>query len=510
MKTFEDLLLENQEIDLLRFATAGSVDDGKSTLIGRLLFDAKSIFEDQIQSIKKYSLTARNQEFDYALVTDGLKSEREQGITIDVAYRYFSTPKRRFIIADTPGHEQYTQNMATGASTASLALILVDALNGVVTQTRRHSFISSLLGIKHLIVAVNKMDLMDYSEDRFLEIVKNYQEFSVKLPLESIHFIPISALYGDNVIEEGDKMPWYKGGPLLDYLETITVSGGKNFIDFRFPIQYVNWSGSAFRGYCGTIASGIIRVGDTVKVLPSGKKSKIQEIITPDGNQPYAFASQAVTLTLTHEIDISRGDMIVREKNVPVQTQSIEANVVWMDAEHPLISKKQYQIKHTTHMVKGVMNEIQYRFDPDDLHRKEAKTLQLNEIGKVTLDLLNPIYADPYEQNRQTGSFIIIDPVTNHTAGAGMIIMCRSQKQATIPQKSSSYWIPDPKKAEQEYQRLKRAGIPCLFLDEKSLVTICGNKDDMFLTRVRALCKEGNKAGITVVITLPKDPEGMT
>ena len=507
MKTFEDLLLENQENELLRFATAGSVDDGKSTLIGRLLFDSKSIFEDQIQSIQKYSSAARTHEFDYALVTDGLKSEREQGITIDVAYRYFSTPRRRFIIADTPGHEQYTRNMATGASTASLALILVDALNGVVTQTRRHSFISSLLGIKHLVVAVNKMDLVDFSEDRFHEIVKQYREFSEKLPLESIHFIPISALFGDNVIEVSDRMPWYKGGPLLDYLESVTVSGGKNLIDFRFPVQYVNWSGAAFRGYCGTIASGIIRVGDSVKILPSNKISTIQEIITPEGNRPYAFALQAVTLTLTDDIDISRGDMIVREKNVPVQARRIEANVVWMDTDNPLQPGKQYLIKHTSHMVRGVVSTIQYRFDPDDLHRKEADTLRLNEIGRVTFDLLNPIFADPYEQNRQTGSFIVIDPVTNLTAGAGMITRCRSQQQTRRTQEIQTWWTPDKNQAEVEYLSQKKAGILSIYLDEEALGEICGERDKTFLSRVSALCQKMNEGGISVVLTLDEKPE---
>ncbi len=418
----------NEQNDLLRFSTAGSVDDGKSTLIGRLLYDSKSIFEDQLEAVKRYSSANRDMEIDYSLLTDGLKSEREQGITIDVAYRYFSTPKRRFIIADTPGHEQYTRNMATGCSTSSLALILVDATKGIMTQTKRHTFISSLFGIRHLVVAINKMDLVDFSEDVFSEIVDDFRGFSDKLPVESIQFIPLSALLGDNVIHQSRKTPWYRGPSLLDYLETVNFSTWRNLIDFRFPVQYVNWAGrgSGLRGYCGTIASGVIRPGEKIKILPSGKESRVKKIVTYDGELPYAYSPQAVTIYLEDDLDISRGDMIVREKNLPAATRGFEANLVWMD-NAPLVLNKPYLVKHTSHVVRGEIELVSYRLDPEDLHRKSAETLHMNEIGRVALRLMTPIYADTYEHNRNTGCFIMIDPVTYQTAD------CRHDYPVQVP-----------------------------------------------------------------------------
>lgn len=501
------MIEQNQNIGLLRFATAGSVDDGKSTLIGRLLHDSKSIFEDQLSSIKDYSKTHRDQELDYALVTDGLKSEREQGITIDVAYRFFSTPRRRFIIADTPGHEQYTRNMATGASNASLALILIDARNGVMTQTRRHTFISSLLGIKHFVVAVNKMDLVDYSEEVFDRIVEEYNTFSDKLSAESIYFIPISALKGDNVIERSAKMPWYEGSTLLDYLENVNVSGGRNLIDFRFPVQYVNWGGSDFRGYCGTISSGVIRKGEKVRVLPSGKVSEISRIVTYDGDLDYAFAPMAVTLCLKDEIDISRGYVIARSHNLPAIVGTMEANLVWMDTI-PMEIGKDYLIKHTTKTVKGSFTEVAYKFDPEDIHRKPAEVLKLNDIGKVKIELKSPIFADSYSNNKITGSFIIIDPHTNQTAAAGMISKykqvspdkaCESVKARVI-----NYPVSKRSEAKNNYDRLSMQGTHCIYVDDELLVEgLCNGipiKSEKYFNVVEELCRIVTLSGVSVVL----------
>ncbi|WP_233504516.1 sulfate adenylyltransferase subunit CysN [Methanoregula formicica] len=511
MTTLEVLLERNEKNDLLRFATAGSVDDGKSTLIGRLLHDSKSVYEDQLDAIKQYSSKNRESKIDFSLFTDGLKSEREQGITIDVAYRYFSTPKRRFIIADTPGHEQYTRNMATGCSTSSLALILVDATKGIVTQTRRHSFISSLLGIKHFIVAINKMDLVSYSEEVYTRITDDFRAFSDKLPVESIQFIPISALNGDNVITRNGKMPWYQGPALLDYLETVNISTWRNLIDFRFPVQYVNWGGkgSGMRGYCGTIASGIIRPGEIIVVLPSGRESRVKKILTFEGDQAYAYAPQAVTLYLEDDIDISRGDMIVRKKNLPLLTRNIEANVVWMDLK-PLEMGKTYLIKHTTHSVKATLRTIVYRFDPEDLHRKSAEVLNLNEIGRVTFSLMNPIYADTYMHNRQTGCFILIDPVSNLTAGAGMITrrQCRDDSVADNRRTTNrTYWIVgNYERAQEIYYRKKESGESCMFLDDALLAGgICADlclpgQKNAWLSRVAHVCRAANASGVSVVV----------
>jgi len=508
LKGTDSLIEQNQNIGLLRFATAGSVDDGKSTLIGRLLHDSKSIFEDQLSSIKDYSKVHRDQEIDFALVTDGLKSEREQGITIDVAYRFYSTPKRRFIIADTPGHEQYTRNMATGASNASLALILIDARNGVVTQTRRHTFISSLLGIRHFVVAVNKMDLVDYSEEVFEKIVDEYNAFTDKLPAESVYFIPISALKGDNVIERSTNMPWYQGSTLLDYLENVNVSGGRNLIDFRFPVQYVNWGGGDdFRGYCGTIASGVIRKGEKIRVLPSGKTSEVSRIVTYDGDLDYAFSPMAVTLCLKDDIDISRGDIISRSHNLPGIAGSMEANVVWMDTE-AMEMEKDYLIKHTTKTVKGSFTEVLYKFDPEDTHRKSAKFLNLNDIGKVNIELKSPIFADIYSDNKITGSFIVIDPHTNQTVAAGMVSKykqvspdkgCKAVRAKTI--RYPGYKIGE---AREDYNRLSMKGTHCIYVDDELLLGgLCKGipiESETYARTIDNLCDIVTKSGVSVVV----------
>ncbi len=512
MTTLDALIDQNQKVDLLRFATAGSVDDGKSTLIGRLLYDSKSIFEDQLLSIKNYSRVHRNIEMDYALVTDGLKSEREQGITIDVAYRFFSTPKRRFIIADTPGHEQYTRNMATGASHSSLSLILVDATQGVLTQTRRHTFISSLLGIRYFVVAVNKMDLVDYSEEVFNQIVDDYTAFTDKLSAESIYFIPISALHGDNVIERSPKMPWYQGSPLLGYLETINVAGGRNLVDFRFPVQYVNWGGQQFRGYCGTIASGVIRRGERIRVLPSGRTSTVSRIVTYDGDREYAFAPMAVTLCLADDIDISRGDMICREQNIPAITGHIEAAMVWMDTE-PMQIGRDYLLKHTTKTVKGSISEVAYRFDPEDLHRKPSGYLQLNEIGKVKIELKKPIFADLYSKNRNSGSFILIDPLSYQTAAAGMITKYTqvSPDRACDSVHAKVYYYPasDKDQAKARYDQLSMQGAHCIYVDDEMLQEgLCRGLlpgEEEYARRVKELCEIVMMSGVSVVVCLVAD-----
>jgi bifunctional enzyme CysN/CysC len=418
----EAYLAQHERKQLLRFITCGSVDDGKSTLIGRLLFDSKMLYEDQLAQLESESKVhgTTGGGFDPALVTDGLKAEREQGITIDVAYRYFSTAKRKFIIADTPGHEQYTRNMATGASTADLAIILVDARQGILTQTRRHSFIVSLLGIRHVVVTVNKMDLVEFSQSRFEEICEAYRDFATRLDLPDLHFIPISALNGDNVVEPSPKMPWYQGTTLMNFLESVYIGSDRNFQDFRFPVQYVNRPNLSFRGFCGTVASGIIRVGEEVMVMPSRQTSKVKEIVTYDGNAEEAFSPQSVTLTLETEIDCSRGDMIVRPGNVPRSSNSFEAMIVWMSLD-AMIPGKSYLFKHTTQTVPGHIDSLKYRVDVNTLHRTPAPDLQLNEIGRCTITLTQPIYHDPYRRNRATGSFIIIDKLTNITVGAGMI-----------------------------------------------------------------------------------------
>ncbi len=415
----------HQRKELLRFLTCGSVDDGKSTLIGRLLHDTKTIYEDQLAAVKrdsvKFGTTGEAGGVDLALLTDGLKAEREQGITIDVAYRYFSTDKRKFIIADTPGHEQYTRNMATGASTCQLAIILIDARHGVVTQTRRHSFIVSLLGIKHLVVAVNKMDLVGFASEKFEQIKADYTGFVAKLDIPDVQFIPLSALKGDNVVEKSSAMPWYQGPPLLNHLETVHIASDRNLTEMRFPVQYVLRPNLNFRGFCGTVASGIIRQGDDIMAIPSGKRSKVKSIVTYDGELDEAFPPMAVTVTLEDEIDVSRGDMLVHPGALPHVSAQIEGMVVWM-AEKPFIAGKSYWIKQTTRMVSAEIADLRYGVDVNTLEKRPITQLGLNEVGHVLLSLNQPICYDPYKINASTGAFIIIDRLTNNTVGAGMIL----------------------------------------------------------------------------------------
>ena len=412
--------------EILRFATAGSVDDGKSTLIGRLLYDSKSIFEDQLESVGKAS-EKRGMEMDLSLVTDGLRAEREQGITIDVAYRYFATPKRKFIIADTPGHTQYTRNMVTGASTADVALILIDARNGVIEQSRRHSFIASLLRIPHIVVCVNKMDLVDYSEETFNEVKEEFREFAMRLDVPDLSFIPVSALVGDNVVEKSENMDWYQGPSLLNHLETLHTASDRNMVDVRFPVQYVIRPMSEehhdYRGYAGSVAGGVMKPGDDVVVLPSGFESKIKSIDAFEGPVDEAFSPMAVTVRLEDEIDISRGDMICRPNNQPIVSQDIDAMVCWMDETQTLSPRKKYSIKHTTRAGRVMIKDINYRLDINTLHRDEDATeIGLNEIGRISFRSTLPLFVDEYRRNRETGSFVLIDETTNSTVAAGMIL----------------------------------------------------------------------------------------
>ncbi len=419
-----EYLAEHERKELLRFLTCGNVDDGKSTLIGRLLYDSKMIYEDQLSAVKSDSVksgTTGAGKIDLALLVDGLQAEREQGITIDVAYRYFSTSTRKFIIADTPGHEQYTRNMATGASTCDLAVILIDARYGVQTQTKRHSFIASLLGIKHIIVAVNKMDLVEYSEDTFDKIKQDYLDFTSKIDLDDIHFIPMSALDGDNVVNPSKNMPWYTGKAMMDLLNTISIVHDHNFEDARFPVQYVNRPNLDFRGFCGTVASGIFNKGDQISVLPSGKTSKIKSIVTYEGDLEKAFPPMAVTLTMEDEIDISRGDMIVGSGSLSaIVTDKFNASIVWM-SEQVMSPARQYIIKLATRSVSGSISSINYRIDVNTLEHHDADNLQLNEIASCTISVNAPVVFDPYKLNKSTGAFIIIDRLSNVTVGAGMI-----------------------------------------------------------------------------------------
>ncbi|MBK8165301.1 MAG: sulfate adenylyltransferase subunit CysN [bacterium] len=412
--------LPDEQKTLLRFTTSGSVDDGKSTLIGRLLYETNCIFEDQYAAVARTSEKRGDERVELALLLDGLAAEREQGITIDVAYRYFQTARRKFIIADTPGHEQYTRNMVTGASTADLAIILIDARHGVVTQSRRHGFLISLLGLPHLVVAVNKMDLVEWRQDIYDAIVRDYQAFSQKLDIHDITFIPLSARDGDNVTRRSDRMPWYQGQTLLHTLENVHVAADRNYVDFRFPVQTVLRPHLDFRGFAGTVASGAIRPGEEVVALPSGRASRVRSIETFDGQLAEAFAGQAVALTLDDEIDLSRGDMLVRARNLPQVGTEFDATLCWMDQE-PLNPRTHYLLKHTSNKVKAFVGELHYRIDVNTLHREPAATLALNEIGRVSIRTARPVFFDPYKSNRATGSFILIDPVTNRTAAAGMI-----------------------------------------------------------------------------------------
>ncbi|MEZ8949832.1 sulfate adenylyltransferase subunit CysN [Vibrio sp. 10N.247.311.18] len=420
----EAYLKVHENKDLLRFLTCGNVDDGKSTLIGRLLFDSKLIYEDQMAAIEKDSqkFNTTDESFDLALLVDGLQSEREQGITIDVAYRYFSTDKRKFIIADTPGHEQYTRNMVTGASTCDLAIVMVDARYGIQTQTRRHSYICSLLGIKHIIVAINKMDLMEYSQDVYQQIKADYRDMAKDFDINDIRFVPISALKGDNVVTPSEKMDWYPGATLMKLLETVKVDQDKNLDCMRFPVQYVNRPNLDFRGFCGTLASGLVCVGDEITALPSGKSSKVKSIFTYDGELASAQPGQAITITLEDEIDVSRGDMLVHKGHEPSVTNKLDAHIVWMD-DNPLRTHKEYSFKFSAKVCTGKVGEILHKVDVNTLqqHAERAESLDLNEIALTSLSFTDKIAADEYEHLPATGSFIIIDRHTHITVGTGMI-----------------------------------------------------------------------------------------
>jgi bifunctional enzyme CysN/CysC len=410
-------------VDMLRLATAGSVDDGKSTLIGRLLYDTKSIFEDQLEAIERTSQARGDEYTDLSLLTDGLRAEREQGITIDVAYRYFASPQRKFIIADTPGHIQYTRNMVTGASTADLAIVLVDATKGLLEQSRRHAFLVSLLQVPHLVLAVNKMDLVGYDRDVYESVHDEFTAFAAKLNIHDLTVIPISALNGDNVATRSANMPWYEGPSLLHHLENVHIASDRNLVDVRFPVQYVIRPQSLrlrdYRGYAGQVAGGVLKPGDKIMVLPSGFATRIKAVDTFDGPVAEAFAPMSVVLRLDEELDISRGDMICRPNNMPNLTQDIDAMVCWM-TEQPLGSGRKLMIKHTTRMARALVKDLRYRLDINTLHRDEAaKELGLNEIGRVRLRTTQPLFCDDYARNRLTGSFILIDEVTHNTVGAG-------------------------------------------------------------------------------------------
>ena len=407
-------------MDLLRFTTAGSVDDGKSTLIGRLLYDTKSIFEDQLEALDLASRRRGEEHLNLALLTDGLRAEREQNITIDVAYRYFATPKRKFMIADTPGHVQYTRNMVTGASTAELAIVLIDARKGVVTQSRRHGFIASLLGIPHIVVAVNKMDAVDYDEAAFDRIVADYSDFAGRLEVKDLTFIPVSALRGDNIVRHSGTMPWYQGTTLLHHLESVNVGADRNLIDFRFPVQYVIRPNQDFRGLAGRIASGVIRPGEEVTILPGAQQTRIRQIVTPAGDAGEAAAGDSVVLTLEDEIEAGRGTMIVRRMNLPTESARLDAMVCWLH-EKPLDRSTRYLLMHTSRTVQALVETVVYRIDMDTLHREDVDAFGLNDIGRMEFRVSPPIFFDAYRQNRTTGSFILVDPHTNATVAAGMI-----------------------------------------------------------------------------------------
>lgn len=418
---------QNINSELLRFTTAGSVDDGKSTLIGRLLYDSKSIFQDQYDQLKAISDRKGEEDVNLALLTDGLKSEREQGITIDVAYRYFSTPKRKFIIADTPGHIQYTRNMVTGASTANVALILIDARNGVVEQTKRHAIIASLLQIPHLVVCINKMDLVDYDQAVYDKIQDDFEKFTAKLDVIDVHFIPISALVGDNVVHRSERTPWYDGPTLMYYLENVHIASDHNFIDVRFPVQYVvrpyTDEFHDYRGYAGRVAGGVMKKGDEVMLLPSGFTSKIKSINGPNGEQESAFPPESVTVLIEDNLDLSRGDMIVRTNNKPKVTQDVELMVVWFDSAKPLQLKGKYALMHTSQTARCVIKEIRYKLDINTLHREQEDTeINMNDVARIVIRTTKPLFVDSYRKNRSTGSLILIDESTNNTVGACMVI----------------------------------------------------------------------------------------
>lgn len=520
----KEFLDQDERKDLLRLMTAGSVDDGKSTLIGRLLFDSKKLYEDQLDALERDSKRIGNAggEIDYALLLDGLKAEREQGITIDVAYRYFSTNKRKFIIADTPGHEQYTRNMITGGSTANLAIILTDARTGVITQTRRHTYLVSLLGIKHVVLAVNKMDLVAYNQEVFDRIVSDYMKFADPLGIPDIQCIPLSALKGDNVVEKSENMPWYGGIPLLQFLETVHIANDHNLKDFRYPVQYVLRPNLDFRGFCGKVSSGVIRKGDEVMALPSGKKSRVKGIHTYDGELEYAFPPQSVTLTLEDEIDVSRGEMLVHPDNLPAVERNFESMLVWMD-EKPMDPDVQYFIKHTTHTTRVKIDRIRYKVDVNTMEQFMTSRLNLNEIGRVAFVSNKPLFFDPYKQNKNCGSFILIDPVTNNTCAVGMIIdkvdakdlasaiteddrvkmsqgyslVSGKEREKRLDQRGMLFRIEGPKREscrELAYtleRRLFDIGHAVVVLDPENLKTEEGTEISGFLAMARALRNQG-------------------
>ena len=545
----KEFLDQDQKKDLLRLLTAGSVDDGKSTLIGRLLFDSKKLYEDQLDALKRDSKREGHagEEIDYALLLDGLKAEREQGITIDVAYRYFSTAKRKFIIADTPGHEQYTRNMVTGASTANLAIVLIDARKGVITQTRRHSFLISLLGIKHVVLAVNKMDLVDYSQEVYDKICKDYSNFVTPLAIPDVRFFPLSALKGDNIVELSDKMPWYHGKSILEHLESIHITSDRNFTDLRYPVQYVVRPSLDYRGFAAKISSGVIKKGDEVMVLPSRKKSIVDEIVTYDGNPEYAFPPQSVTVTLKDEIDVSRGDMLVHPNNLPKIERHFEAMLVWMD-EEPMEQGTQFIIKHTSQTTKARVDEIRYLVDVNTLEKNDATTFQLNEIGRVVITTVKPLFFDAYKKNRQTGAFIFIDPVTHNTCAVGMIIdrlssdqlpskiididrekiasgvglISKSEYEKSYQQAGSTVWITGlhgSGKNELAYmlqRNLFDMGAKVMLLDGKSVRSGLSRELDYsptdraeHLRRVAHLCRLANDQGILVICSFVSPDESI-
>ncbi|HEX5726022.1 MAG TPA: adenylyl-sulfate kinase [Longimicrobiaceae bacterium] len=445
------------EPDLLRFTTAGSVDDGKSTLIGRLLYETGAVPEDQLEAVHAASRRRGESYLNLALLTDGLRAEREQNITIDVAYRYFATPRRRFIIADTPGHLQYTRNMVTGASTAELAVVLVDARKGVLTQSRRHGFLSSLLGIPHVVVAVNKMDLVDYAEEVFEAIAAEYRDFSARLEVPDLAFVPVSALYGDNVVEKSARMPWYAGATLLHHLETVNVGAGRNLVDFRFPVQYVVRPHQDFRGLAGRVASGTVGPGEEVVVLPGGRTSRVRSVETADGPLAEAVAGDSVLLTLEDELDVGRGDMVVRRRNLPTVAAHLDALVCWL-GERPLDPAAAYLLVHTTRTVQAFVTEVVYRIDVDTLHREPARTLEMNDIGRLQLAAAQPLCFDPYARNHATGSFILVDPHTHATVAAGMIRgEAQAPPRAVSPDVAWEEWnVP---RAEREARNGHRAAV---------------------------------------------------
>jgi bifunctional enzyme CysN/CysC len=527
-------LKQTQTSDLLRFTTAGSVDDGKSTLIGRLLNDCKCIYEDHLAAMRQDSIRLNRETMDLALLTDGLKAEREQGITIDVAYRYFSTPRRRFIIADTPGHVQYTRNMATGASTANLAIILIDARNGVLTQSRRHGFIASLLGIPHVVVAINKMDLVDFSEEVFNRIHADYSDFIARLDIKDVTYIPISAYHGDNVVARSTRMPWYGGVTLLNHLESVHITSDHNLVDFRFAVQYVNRPNLDFRGYCGTMASGVVRPGDDVVSLPSGRRTKVTRIVTMDSDLPYAFPPQSVTLCLADELDISRGDMLVHPGNMPHVERDFEAMLVWMNDQASRTGLP-YYLKQTTCMTKAVISRLHYRINPDGLHREDTASLGLNDIGRVSIESFRPLACDAYARNRATGAFILIDPETNATVAAGMIIdrghapqkkvdaasrnitpmtslVSQDARHKLLGQKPATLWLTGlsgsgkSTVAGELEAELIRLGRPCYLLDGDTVRTGL-NRDLGFsaddrkenIRRVAEVARLMNEAGLIVI-----------